>query len=166
MNFSSAIQILSILSLIVVIKSFPDGAPSDTCVKKRPNQPNHGQARPQPFDKNPYEVVASSETFHPGQEVTVVIYPHGKQELFRGFFLQARDANSNEWIGEWQRSENTNTIPECSAITHGDNRDKLAAKLIWKAPQNKRGRVYFTGTVLKSYGTFWSDIIGKVQKHQ
>lgn len=70
MNFSSAIQILSLFCLIVVAKSFPDGAPSDTCVKKRPNQPNHGQARTQPLDKNPYEVVASSETFHPGQEVT------------------------------------------------------------------------------------------------
>ncbi|XP_061396371.1 putative defense protein 3 [Musca vetustissima] len=162
-----------ILSVIVplavtltVTMAFPDGAPSDTCVKKRPNQPNHGQARSQPLDSNPYNVVADSETYHPGQEVTVVIYPHTKQELFRGFFIQARDADSNEWIGEWLHSENTNTIPECSAITHGDNRDKLAAKLIWKAPQNKRGRVYFTGTVLQSYGTFWSDIIGKVQRHQ
>lgn len=70
MLYSSAIQILSVFCLIVIVKSFPDGAPSDTCVKKRPNQPNHGQARSQPLDKNPYEVVASSETYHPGQEVT------------------------------------------------------------------------------------------------
>lgn len=70
MNFPSAIQILSVLCLTVVIKAFPDGAPSDTCVKKRPNQPNHGQARSQPLDKNPFEVVASSESYHPGQEVT------------------------------------------------------------------------------------------------
>lgn len=70
MLYSSAIQILSVFCLIVIVKTFPDGAPSDTCVKKRPNQPNHGQARSQPLDKNPYEVVASSETYHPGQEVT------------------------------------------------------------------------------------------------
>lgn len=74
----------------------------------------------------------------------VVIYSHSKDDVFRGFFMQARDADSNEWIGEWLHSENTNVIPECSAITHGDNKDKLAAKLIWKAPQNKRGHVYFT----------------------
>uniref|UniRef100_A0A1A9WMI8 Reelin domain-containing protein n=1 Tax=Glossina brevipalpis TaxID=37001 RepID=A0A1A9WMI8_9MUSC len=159
----AAISVLIILSVMGnVIESFPDGAPSDTCVKKRPNQPNHGQARPQPLHTNPFEVVASSEAYHPGQEISggqtptynhnrlynrsfvVVIYPHTKQELFRGFFIQARDADTNDWIGEWIKSENTNTIPECSAITHGDNKDKLAAKLIWKAPQNKRGRVYFT----------------------
>uniref|UniRef100_A0A1B0AGQ8 Reelin domain-containing protein n=2 Tax=Glossina TaxID=44049 RepID=A0A1B0AGQ8_GLOPL len=186
---SKAISVLIILSVMgKVIESFPNGAPSDTCVKKRPNQPNHGQARPQPLHTNPFEVVASSESYHPGQEISVVVYPHTKQELFRGFFIQARDADTNEWIGEWVKSENTNTIPECAAITHGDNKDKLAAKLIWKAPQNKRGRVYFTyrednmkenslwaqeefmtpfrsGTVLQSYGTFWSDIIGKVQQH-
>lgn len=74
----------------------------------------------------------------------VSIYPIDQKSTFRGFFLQARDANSNEWIGEWIQSENTKTIPECSAITHSDNRDKLGAKLFWKAPQNKRGRVYFT----------------------
>ncbi|EDW16209.1 putative defense protein 3 [Drosophila mojavensis] len=156
---------LLLLQLIAGIWAFPDGAPADTCVKQRANQPNHGKARTQPAHTNPFEVVASSQTYHPGQQVSVVIYA---QELhqsttFRGFFLQARDASSNEWIGEWVQSENTKTIPECSAITHSDNRDKLGAKLIWKAPQNKRGNVYFTGTVLKDYGNFWSDIVGKVQ---
>ncbi|XP_017477954.1 PREDICTED: putative defense protein 3 [Rhagoletis zephyria] len=152
-----------LVALISLANAFPDGAPADTCVKQRANQPNHGKARTQPAHTNPYEVVANSESFHPGQEVSVLIYPLEHQATFRGFFLQARDANSNEWIGEWIQSENTKTIPECSAITHSDNRDKLGAKLIWKAPQNKRGRVYFTGTVLKQYGTFWSDIVAKVQ---
>ncbi|XP_068154995.1 putative defense protein 3 [Drosophila tropicalis] len=148
----------------ICVWAFPDGAPADTCVKQRANQPNHGQARSQPAHTNPFEVVATAQSYHPGQQISVVIYPHGQTNtVFRGFFLQARDANSNEWIGEWEQSENTKTIPECSAITHSDNRDKLGAKLIWKAPQNKRGNVYFTGTVLKEYGTFWSDIVNKVQ---
>ncbi|XP_053952999.1 putative defense protein 3 [Anastrepha ludens] len=151
------------MALVGLTNAFPDGAPADTCVKQRANQPNHGKARTQPGHTNPYEVVANSETFHPGQEISVLIYPVDNKATFRGFFLQARDANSNEWSGEWIQSENTKTIPECSAITHSDNRDKLGAKLIWKAPQNKRGRVYFTGTVLKEYGTFWSDVIAKVQ---
>ncbi|XP_039492770.1 putative defense protein 3 [Drosophila santomea] len=155
---------LELILLIGAAVAFPDGAPADTCVKQRANQPNHGKARSQPAHSNPYEVVADAQTYHPGQQISVVIYPHSDQStVFRGFFLQARDANSNEWIGEWVQSENTKTIPECSAITHSDNRDKLGAKLIWKAPQNKRGHVYFTGTVLQEYGTFWSDIVNKVQ---
>jgi hypothetical protein len=64
--------------------------------------------------------------------------------VFRGFFLQARDANTNEWIGEWLESPNTKTIPECSAITHADNRDKTQAVFLWKAPAGKSGSVFFT----------------------
>ncbi|XP_067628010.1 putative defense protein 3 [Eurosta solidaginis] len=154
------------LTLLSTANAFPDGAPADTCVKQRANQPNHGKARTQPEHTNPFEVVADSETFYPGQQIAVLVYPVDQTATFRGFFLQARDANSNEWIGEWVQSENTKTIPECSAITHSDNRDKLGAKLIWKAPQNKKGRVYFTGTVLKEYATFWSDIVAKVQVQQ
>ncbi|KAH8355930.1 hypothetical protein KR200_002351 [Drosophila serrata] len=168
-NRISWTNVLPSLLLVIVLMvsaalAFPDGAPADTCVKKRANQPNHGTARSQPAETNPFEVVADSQTYHPGQQISVVVYPHsGHGQVFRGFFLQARDAHSNEWIGEWVQSENTKTIPECSAITHADKKDKLGAKLIWKAPQNKRGNVYFTGTVLQQYGTFWSDIVNKVQ---
>uniref|UniRef100_T1H6E1 Reelin domain-containing protein n=1 Tax=Megaselia scalaris TaxID=36166 RepID=T1H6E1_MEGSC len=95
---------------------FPDGAPADTCVKKRANQPNHGQAR----------------------------YPLDGHKVFKGFFIQARDADSNQWIGNWHQSDNTKSIPECSAITHSDNKDKIGATLIWIAPQHKKGKVYFT----------------------
>lgn len=145
----SSIQAFLLLLLVLLLHgtvAFPDGAPADTCVKQRANQPNHGKARPQSPDTNPFEVVATAQSYHPGQQISVVIYAldQHSSKTFRGFFLQARDANSNEWIGEWEQSDNTKTIPECSAITHSDNRDKLGAKLIWKAPQHKRGNVYFT----------------------
>ncbi|XP_037944104.1 putative defense protein 3 [Teleopsis dalmanni] len=129
---------------VTVLNGFPNGAPADACVKKRVNQPHHGEARSQPLHTNPFEVVASAQYYHPGQEISVVIYPRDQNKLFRGFLIQGRDVESNEWIGEFIQSENTNSIPECSAITHSDNRDKLGAKFIWKAPQHKRGRVYFT----------------------
>lgn len=64
--------------------------------------------------------------------------------MFRGFFIQARDAETNEWIGSWEASSNTKVIPECASITHSDPKDKEAATFIWNAPQNKSGRVYFT----------------------
>lgn len=65
-------------------------------------------------------------------------------DVFRGFFLQARDAQSNEWIGEWQESSNTKTIPECASITHGDNKDKAQATFLWNAPKSGEGQVFFT----------------------
>lgn len=63
---------------------------------------------------------------------------------FRGFFIQARDAETNEWLGSFQTSPNTKVIPECSSITHSDPKDKASAVFNWIAPQSKKGRVYFT----------------------
>lgn len=50
-------------------------------------------------------------------------------DLFKGFFFQARDAKTQEWIGEWVESKNTKTIPECASITHADNREKTVIKI-------------------------------------
>ncbi|KAI4460217.1 cytochrome b561/ferric reductase transmembrane [Holotrichia oblita] len=141
------------------IRGFPDGAPVDACVKPRPNQPYHGQARSQPANTNPYYVIASSDRYGPGQQITVTIQG---REHFKGFFIQARDAGTNEWIGEWVESPNTKIHPECSAITHADPKPKNEASLIWKAPRTGHGNVYFTGTVLKEYTEFWSDIVNTV----
>ncbi|XP_046436162.1 putative defense protein 3 [Neodiprion fabricii] len=145
--------LLSLLVGVNLVFCFPDGAPVDACVKPRPNQPYHGQARPQPRETNPYTITASSAEYGPGSQITVTI----EGAAFKGFFIQARDARTDNWIGSWAQTPNTNTHAECSAVTHADPRDKQHATLIWNAPHDARGRVYFTGTVLKDYGTFWSD---------
>jgi len=62
---------------------------------------------------------------------------------FKGFFLQARDSNTNEWIGSWVQTPNTKIHAECSAVTHADPREKEQASFVWKAP-NAAGNVYFT----------------------
>lgn len=56
--------------LIINTYCFPDGAPVDACVKPRPNQPYHGQARPQHPDTNPFQIIASSDSYYPGQQIT------------------------------------------------------------------------------------------------
>lgn len=65
-------------------------------------------------------------------------------ELFRGFFFQARDAKTQNWVGEFLEVANMKTLPECSSITQADNRDKIQATLVWKAPDNQEGQVFFT----------------------
>ncbi|KAG7212992.1 hypothetical protein KM043_002331 [Ampulex compressa] len=153
-----AIGTFVVLSSSILVLGFPDGAPVDACVKPRPNQPYHGQARTQPLATSPYTLVASSSQYGPGSQITVTI----AGSSFKGFFLQARDANTDSWIGSWAQTPNTNTHPECSAVTHADPREKQQATLIWNAPPNARGHVYFTGTVLKEYATFWSDLVAQV----
>uniref|UniRef100_A0A1B0CE66 Reelin domain-containing protein n=1 Tax=Lutzomyia longipalpis TaxID=7200 RepID=A0A1B0CE66_LUTLO len=119
-------KVLLVVSFVLSLTTgLPDGAPPDTC----------------PIHTLPYQVVASSNVYGPGATIHVTI---SGGDVFRGFFIQARDAQTNEWIGEWQHSANTQTIPECSAITHADPKDKVQATLIWQAPSNKQGQVYFT----------------------
>lgn len=59
-----------VLSFITNLVAFPDGAPVDACVKPRPNQPYHGQARTQPLHTNPYQVLASGSQYGPGTQIT------------------------------------------------------------------------------------------------
>uniref|UniRef100_A0A182NN18 Reelin domain-containing protein n=1 Tax=Anopheles dirus TaxID=7168 RepID=A0A182NN18_9DIPT len=148
------------LVLLSATHAFPDGAPADTCVKSRTNEPNHGAARSQSLAALPYQVTASGSAYGPGSQIQVTI--HGHQDVFRGFFLQARDAQTNEWIGSWYETPNTKTIPECSSITHADNRDKEQATFVWQAPKDRQGQVYFTGTIVKNYSTYWASVIAAV----
>ncbi|XP_045472969.1 putative defense protein 1 [Harmonia axyridis] len=147
---------------LVVVSAFPDGAPVDACVKPRANQPYHGQARSQPPHTSPYQIIQSSSNYGPGSQITVTIQG---RDTFKGFLIQARDAATNNWLGGWIQSPNTKVHPECSAITHADPKPKAQATLLWQAPSDSRGgQVYFTGTVLKEYSTFWSELQSQVHQ--
>ncbi|XP_076544678.1 ferric-chelate reductase 1 [Osmia lignaria lignaria] len=152
---NTAIAII-LASSVFFVYGLPDGAPVDTCVKpSRPNEPHHGTARSRPVETSPYSFTASSSQYGPGSQITVTI----SGAPFKGFFIQGRDPDTNSWIGSWAQTENTNTHPECSAVTHADPEVKQHATLIWNAPPNSRGRVYFTGTILKEYAEFWSNLV-------
>lgn len=65
-------------------------------------------------------------------------------DTFKGFFLQARNAQTHAWIGNFVDTTNIKTFTECSAATHADPKDKQKATLIWNAPSTGQGQVYFT----------------------
>lgn len=74
------IKVLLVLaSVFVAIDGFPDGGPADTCVKERFNQPNHGKSRTQPQNTLPYEVIASGDTYQPGQQIQGTIYIRSRE---------------------------------------------------------------------------------------
>lgn len=70
--------------LIALSNGFPDGAPADTCVKERFNQPNHGAARSQPLGTLPYEIRATTDTYQPGQQIQG--YYNTEKFKFSSFF--------------------------------------------------------------------------------
>lgn len=102
------IAVIVILAIIATVNSFPDGAPPDTCVKERFNQPNHGQYRTQSLETLPYRVTASAAYYQPGDQIvgefnffkllqgsnyvnnsnfSTSVSIEGK-DVFRGFFFQ------------------------------------------------------------------------------
>ena len=62
---------------------------------------------------------------------------------FKGFFFQARDGQTNEWIGTFEKGSENKGYKECSAVTHIDNKKKDKVVLRWKAPADRSGNVYF-----------------------
>lgn len=70
-----AIATLIVASSALFAYGFPDGAPVDTCVKpSRANQPNHGQARSESAQTNPYTFTASSPEYGPGSQITGTLF--------------------------------------------------------------------------------------------
>jgi hypothetical protein len=70
-------QLLCVLLLAVMlavvpllVQGLPDGAPVDACVKPKPNQPYHGQAKAQPPETLPYSITANSNEYGPGSKIT------------------------------------------------------------------------------------------------
>lgn len=156
--------LLSLCLLMATCTAFPNGGPIDACVRTRANQPNHGGILPQPENTNPFIVEASTNFWRPGDVITVNI--ESTKKSFKGFFIQARDARSHEWIGTFEKGADSKAYGECSAVTHTNNEPKDQVTLIWHAPNNgqRGGEVYFIGTVLQSYRTFWSDVVADVRQ--
>ncbi|XP_069957158.1 ferric-chelate reductase 1 [Cherax quadricarinatus] len=152
----------SVLLVVVlgawVVEAFPGGAPIEACILENPNRPNHPGTSPQPPSTLKHIFTASDAYYSPGS--TIQVYIEGPP--FKGFFIQGRDAHTNEWIGEFDKSDDTESHPECSAVTHGNPRPKSRVILTWRAPLDRSGTVTFTGTILNSYSVYWSDLIANV----
>ena len=68
---------------------------------------------------------------------------YGPKVSFKGFFFQGRDGQTDEWIGTFEKNPDVKPYAECSAATHTDSEPKEAVTLLWHAPREGSGRVYF-----------------------
>ncbi|XP_050703193.1 reelin domain-containing protein 1-like [Eriocheir sinensis] len=152
------------LAVVVVVwgpcSAFPDGAPIEACIYG--NKPNHYGTKPQPRHTMKLNFLASDSYYEPGS----VIYVHITGGTFKGFFVQARDAKTNKWIGTFHETKDVTVFPECSAVTHSTVPPKTEVVLAWHAPSHGQGEVYFTGTVLENYAKYWSDLVAKIPRRQ
>ncbi|XP_066986011.1 ferric-chelate reductase 1-like [Macrobrachium rosenbergii] len=163
---SVSASLLLLASAVAVIlpagEGFPDGAPIEACILPNPNRPNHPATKSQSPSSSKHSFTASGSHYRPGDIITVII----SGPPFKGFFVQGRDSHTNDWVGSFDETPETKVYPECSAATHNTVPPKTSVKLVWHAPRDRSGTVYFTGTILERYDRYWSDMVAKVIKPQ
>ncbi|KAH9368796.1 hypothetical protein HPB48_012441 [Haemaphysalis longicornis] len=148
--------VLVVLLVARAAWGFPDGAPVGSCDSF---MPRHGTTAAQPNPTAPYAVVQSKAHYNPGDIVTVTVTTSGPS--FKGFLVQGFNPQTREVIGEFLGGPGVHVVPQCSAITHENNRNKKAATLNWKAPLGNSGPVMFRATVVKSFTEFYANLLSQ-----
>ncbi|KAF4113685.1 hypothetical protein G5714_006230 [Onychostoma macrolepis] len=145
-----------ILQVLTSVLSFPNGAPTSTCVDM---MPRHGGVQPKP-NPAPYTIHPSSTTFQTGKPITVVI----KGPDYRGVLLEARSGSDSKAIGTWQTPPTNTKFLECSgnqqgAITHANTNIKNNSTVYTWIPPATAQNVFFKATVAQQRIVFWVDVI-------
>ncbi|XP_040216120.1 putative ferric-chelate reductase 1 [Rana temporaria] len=146
-----------IAGCLVAVFGYPSGLISASCDTMLPI---HGKAIPQ-SSAAPYVITASTNTFMPGDNITVTIKSSGSQG-FKGFLLEVRLMGGNGITGTFSTTNNNVRILSCNtgankAASHTDSNLKQSVTAVWTAPQGA-GPVRFTATVLQDYSTFWTGV--------
>lgn len=157
------LRITIALTLIVIPLAYawPTGAPSKACEAMLPK---HGNNRPQPAHLSPYSVSQTTDSYRAGDQVIVFVQSSAGTP-FKGMMIQAYDPRTNNTIGEFLEGVGLKKIPECSSMSHSDNRDKKSATLVWVAPQDS-GNVKFRATIVQQFNTFYHGIPAVVMSNR
>ncbi|XP_071956964.1 putative ferric-chelate reductase 1 [Antedon mediterranea] len=144
------------LSLICLASGTSNGALVGACVDLTPQ---HGVI-PQ-TSTSPWNVLASSTTYTPGQEMTVTIQATGSQQ-YKGILLQARTVSSTTPVGTWTTDVTNTRQMTCSntadGITHSFSTAKpLNTSFTWLPPSTSVGTIQFHATFVESYSVYWVD---------
>jgi len=148
---------LSILLFTSIVSSFPQGAPPEACESLSP-QRGHGVPS-QPVEQSPILVIQHGKSFQPGDRIAVEIVQRQQGVNFRGFLVQALDAQTHEMIGDFLAGQGMQIMRECSAVTHGDHRPKRGANLVWLAPQDRSGEVLFRASIVVRKEEYYANML-------
>merc|ERR1711997_1449438 len=115
------------------------GAPGGACDSMTPQ---HNGIKPQEEDGHDHYVLKAVPA---RRDVYLTLEATDTDKTFKGFVIQARDANEPQ-----------------NAITHRSPEDKTLVNAIWTAPSDFAGDVEFRYSVAQSYGTFYTDLVQHV----
>ncbi|XP_053206782.1 putative defense protein 3 [Panonychus citri] len=160
MSYYCFVHLLIVITIIKLSSCFPSGAPADACENLTPR---HTGTTPI-TENSPYTLKAITGNFEYSSSTDQGIKVRIDGPPFRGFFVIAVDAKTGERVGKWAQLKGTNTIDACSGITHGDNKRKKSATLLWIPPEKGSGGISFIATVVKSFSEYYTPITSEADK--
>ncbi|XP_047492493.1 putative defense protein 1 [Penaeus chinensis] len=104
---------------------------------------------------SPFEVYA--EEYEAGYYLVTAF---GRSDQFKGLIMQAHSPR-REKVGVFRQVDNGQTLDcdfEGDAVAHNNANLKSQIRALWH-PNGYSGPVRFRATMLKSYGTYWTDIL-------
>ncbi|XP_066539185.1 putative ferric-chelate reductase 1 [Hoplias malabaricus] len=132
--------------------------------------PMHGhQSSPEPA---PYNITVDKSKFSPGDQIKVTLstVPSGDSLYFKGFLIEARNAeNLNAGaVGYFTLLDPTiSQLLQCgdredSAVSHRNDAHKKEVQVLWTAPQESPTFVQFQVTIVQKYKLYWVRVPGPV----
>ena len=163
------LRFLVVLGLInIPVNCFPGGPPRSACRDGLPVHTHNGKLIKAQTRPSPYRITVNATTFQPGDTLAIRIHsPVG--EMFKGLFVQLRplpnpDENTfkNAPMGEYNRrvmnTKPTVCVNSQDTLVHKDPFMKIETKFDWKAPLLINNDVVVRATILKDFGTFWTNV--------
>jgi len=137
--------------------AFPSGAPAEACDSLSPER-GHGVPS-MPVQYAPFTVIAYGRHYRPGEKIPIEIIQRERGANFKGFLVQALDAETHTPIGSFVTGKGMQLLKECSAVTHTDAKAKKAVNLVWEGPYDRSGQVIFRATIVQRKDLFFANIL-------
>ncbi|OWA53036.1 hypothetical protein BV898_17472 [Hypsibius exemplaris] len=153
-------------------RALPTGAPSTACVSMYPQHPGPaGPASAQSGLVVPFQIQVAPIGDTRAYSVKIVRNPNfpGAPSLL-GFFLQVRDPNSNDPLGEWKNLPVYARVGDCTGantVTHVANAPKSmeqGLEFTWEPtnlPANTKS-LQILGTFVQNMQTFWVKVPSQI----
>ncbi|XP_069120671.1 putative defense protein 3 isoform X2 [Argopecten irradians] len=163
--------------LCALVKSYPSGAPYNTCADPAPfhsrrlNSSHVGFYFPQHMLTSPYTLETSTRRYFNRMRIRVTLKA-APGDFFRGFFIQATrdnyplDSQDRPAYGTFRPVDSNSQPRLCRAavgqvggITHTGNSNKTEVSVDFILPVGcNLGDIQFVATVVKTYSQYWVDV--------
>ncbi|XP_031831549.1 putative ferric-chelate reductase 1 homolog isoform X2 [Nomia melanderi] len=147
--------LISLSFLSATVLGLPNGAPQSACKDLTPRHPGGSNQESHP---PPYQVLPAA-----GQGRVRLILGSPQGLAYEGFMIQARDAESDELVGEFANLPESAQTIECTdgvknTVTHTNTSKKHNLEFDWEAPADYEGTIVFKSTFAQDYSTYWVNV--------